>query len=160
MEGGNNNSKREKEEIVDVRSVVEAVSANDADIAPLYQLESLCMRCHQNVRTLSLSLSLFIFCVPLLVFGLQQLVITLKQGITRFLLTLIPHFRKVYTIQPLIFIYSYNWMFIVIIFIFIIPLCRFCCQPLNVHIVVRGKLYIYIFQISNLLNSGPIKNYC
>ena len=106
MEGGNNNSKREKEEIVDVRSVVEAVSANEADIAPLYQLESLCMRCHQNVHTLSLSL--FIFCVPLLVFGLQQLVITLKQGITRFLLTLIPHFRKVYTIQPLIFIYSYN----------------------------------------------------
>ena len=116
MEGGNNNSKREKEEIVDVRSVVEAVSANDADIAPLYQLESLCMRCHQNVHTLSLSLSLslsiyiyiYIYCVPLLVFGLQQLVITLKQGITRFLLTLIPHFRKVYTIQPLIFIYSYN----------------------------------------------------
>ncbi|KAM3738794.1 hypothetical protein ACB098_09G157500 [Castanea mollissima] len=67
MEGGNsnnNNSKREKEEIVDVRSVVEAVSANDAGIAPLYQLESLCMRCHQN-------------------------------GITRFLLTLIPHFRKI-----------------------------------------------------------------
>ena len=60
MEGGNNNSKREKEEIVDVRSVVEAVSANDADIAPLYQLESLCMRCHQNVHTLSLSLSLYI----------------------------------------------------------------------------------------------------
>ncbi|KAK7835604.1 hypothetical protein CFP56_023320 [Quercus suber] len=60
MEGGNNNnnnSKREKEEIVDVRSVVEAVSANDADIAPLYQLESLCMRCHQNVLSLSLSLS-------------------------------------------------------------------------------------------------------
>ncbi|XP_052298250.1 uncharacterized protein LOC102629443 isoform X2 [Citrus sinensis] len=52
-----------KEEIVDVGSVVEAVSADDSD-APLYQVESLCMRCGEN-------------------------------GVTRFLLTLIPHFRKV-----------------------------------------------------------------
>lgn len=58
----NNNSK--KEEIVDVRSLVEAVSAEDTDGAPLYTVESLCMRCHQN-------------------------------GITKFLLTLIPHFRKI-----------------------------------------------------------------
>ena len=129
-------------------------------ISPLFTNSKVSVCVATKMYTLSFYLSLFIFCVPLLVFGLQQLVITLKQGITRFLLTLIPHFRKVYTIQPLIFIYSYNWMFIVIIFIFIIPLCRFCCQPLNVHIVVRGKLYIYIFQISNLLNSGPIKNYC
>ncbi|KAJ1443265.1 Zinc finger, ZPR1-type [Sesbania bispinosa] len=57
MEGNN------REEIVDVGSVVEAVSADDGD-APLYNLESLCMRCGQN-------------------------------GITRFLLTLIPHFRKI-----------------------------------------------------------------
>ncbi|KAK7362499.1 hypothetical protein VNO77_04614 [Canavalia gladiata] len=52
-----------KEQIVDVGSVVEAVSADDGD-APLYNLESLCMRCGQN-------------------------------GITRFLLTLIPNFRKI-----------------------------------------------------------------
>ncbi|KAK4781404.1 hypothetical protein SAY86_015506 [Trapa natans] len=50
-------------EQIDVRSVVEAVSAEDGD-APLYQVESLCMRCGEN-------------------------------GITRFLLTSIPHFRKV-----------------------------------------------------------------
>lgn len=37
-----------KEEIVDVGSVVEAVSADDSD-APLYQVESLCMRCGENV---------------------------------------------------------------------------------------------------------------
>ncbi|XP_057436587.1 uncharacterized protein LOC130729000 [Lotus japonicus] len=39
-----------KEQIVDVGSVVESVSAEDGD-APLYQLESLCMRCHQNGTT-------------------------------------------------------------------------------------------------------------
>ncbi|KAK4440330.1 Zinc finger protein ZPR1 [Sesamum alatum] len=50
-------------QIVDVGSVVEAVSAQDSD-APLYEIESLCMRCGEN-------------------------------GITRFLLTLIPHFRKI-----------------------------------------------------------------
>ncbi|KZV24317.1 hypothetical protein F511_01799 [Dorcoceras hygrometricum] len=50
-------------QIVDVRSVVEAVSAEHSD-APLYEVESLCMRCGDN-------------------------------GITRFLLTLIPHFRKI-----------------------------------------------------------------
>ncbi|PPD89661.1 hypothetical protein GOBAR_DD13391 [Gossypium barbadense] len=54
-----------KEKIVDdVGSVVEAISADDDNAAPLYQVESLCMRCTQN-------------------------------GITRFLLTSIPHFRKV-----------------------------------------------------------------
>ncbi|XP_021888039.1 zinc finger protein ZPR1 isoform X2 [Carica papaya] len=54
-----------KDEIVDVRSVVEAISADDDSIdTPLYQVESLCMRCGEN-------------------------------GITRFLLTLIPHFRKI-----------------------------------------------------------------
>lgn len=40
--------KNNKEEIVDVGSVVEAVSADDSD-APLYQVESLCMRCGENV---------------------------------------------------------------------------------------------------------------
>nr|GMD03218.1 zinc finger protein ZPR1-like [Ipomoea batatas] len=56
-----------KDQIVDVRSVVEAVAAagDDADIdTPLYEVESLCMRCGEN-------------------------------GVTRFLLTLIPHFRKI-----------------------------------------------------------------
>uniref|UniRef100_A0A5B7BA03 Putative zinc finger protein ZPR1 isoform X1 n=1 Tax=Davidia involucrata TaxID=16924 RepID=A0A5B7BA03_DAVIN len=51
------------DQIVDMRSVVEAISTDDSD-APLYQVESLCMRCREN-------------------------------GITRFLLTLIPHFRKI-----------------------------------------------------------------
>ncbi|KAF9683802.1 hypothetical protein SADUNF_Sadunf04G0052100 [Salix dunnii] len=61
MEGRDN-----KEQIVDVRSVVEAISTTDNnDIGvPLYQVESLCMRCGEN-------------------------------GITSFLLTLIPHFRKI-----------------------------------------------------------------
>ncbi|KAL3833788.1 hypothetical protein ACJIZ3_008524 [Penstemon smallii] len=48
---------------IDVRSVVEAVSSEVSD-APLYVLESLCMRCREN-------------------------------GTTRFLFTLIPHFRKI-----------------------------------------------------------------
>ncbi|KAK1423671.1 hypothetical protein QVD17_18978 [Tagetes erecta] len=48
---------------MDVRSVVEAVST-EYDDAPVYQVESLCMRCGEN-------------------------------GTTRFLLTLIPHFRKI-----------------------------------------------------------------
>lgn len=52
-----------KDQILDVRSVVEAVSADVGD-APLYKVESLCMRCGEN-------------------------------GITKFLLTLIPHFRKI-----------------------------------------------------------------
>lgn len=50
---------------MDVRSVVEAISGeDDNNDAPLYQVESLCMRCGEN-------------------------------GITRLLLTLIPHFRKI-----------------------------------------------------------------
>ncbi|CAH9141254.1 unnamed protein product [Cuscuta epithymum] len=54
-------------QIVDVRSVVEAVAAagDNADTnSPLLEVESLCMRCREN-------------------------------GVTRFLLTLIPHFRKI-----------------------------------------------------------------
>ncbi|KAL5071048.1 hypothetical protein RYX36_021935 [Vicia faba] len=39
-----------RDQIVDVGSVVEAVSAEAGD-APLYALESLCMRCHQNGTT-------------------------------------------------------------------------------------------------------------
>lgn len=39
-----------KEKIVDdVGSVVEAISADDDNATPLYQVESLCMRCTQNV---------------------------------------------------------------------------------------------------------------
>ncbi|KAK9267681.1 hypothetical protein L1049_010113 [Liquidambar formosana] len=53
-----------RDQIVDVRSVVEAISTEESNNAPLYQVESLCMRCGQN-------------------------------GITRFLFTLIPHFRKI-----------------------------------------------------------------
>ncbi|CAJ2650328.1 unnamed protein product [Trifolium pratense] len=47
MESNINNN---REQIADVGSVVEAVSA-DAGDAPLYTLESLCMRCHQNGTT-------------------------------------------------------------------------------------------------------------
>ncbi|KAK6931945.1 Zinc finger, ZPR1-type [Dillenia turbinata] len=51
--------------IADVRSVVEAIDVGDNDNdAPLYEIESLCMRCGDN-------------------------------GITRLLLTMIPHFRKI-----------------------------------------------------------------
>ncbi|KAE8674620.1 zinc finger protein ZPR1-like isoform X2 [Hibiscus syriacus] len=54
-----------KEKFVDdVGSLVEAISADDDNATPLYEVESLCMRCTQN-------------------------------GTTRFLLTSIPHFRKV-----------------------------------------------------------------
>ncbi|KAM7272061.1 hypothetical protein ACFE04_031275 [Oxalis oulophora] len=53
----------ENNSIADVRSVVESISVEDGD-APLYSVESLCMRCGEN-------------------------------GTSRFLLTLIPHFRKV-----------------------------------------------------------------
>ncbi|KAM2949222.1 hypothetical protein FF1_036139 [Malus domestica] len=63
MEGNGNSNTQDQNQIVDVRSVVEAVSADDSD-APLYRVESLCMRCGEN-------------------------------GTTSFLLTLIPHFRKI-----------------------------------------------------------------
>ncbi|KAG5553920.1 hypothetical protein RHGRI_011702 [Rhododendron griersonianum] len=56
---------KNKDSVVDMRSVVEAISAVDTGDAPLYQVESLCMRCGEN-------------------------------GITRFLLTSIPHFRKLF----------------------------------------------------------------
>lgn len=50
------NSGEEPQQIVDVRSVVEAVTAEDGDV-PMYQVESLCMRCGENV-----------FLFPMLVF--------------------------------------------------------------------------------------------
>lgn len=43
-----------KEQIVDVRSVVEAVSSGDYSDAALYQVDSLCMRCGENVLSLAL----------------------------------------------------------------------------------------------------------
>lgn len=39
--------------IGDVRSVVEAIATDSAESSPLYQVESLCMRCQQNVPSLS-----------------------------------------------------------------------------------------------------------
>ena len=58
MEGRDN-----KEQIVDVRSVVEAISTTDNnDIGvPLYQVESLCMRCGENVILLSFTLKFLCF---------------------------------------------------------------------------------------------------
>lgn len=53
-----------KDEIVDVRSVVEAIAASEDSNsdAPLYQVESLCMRCGENVWSLSSRISiLFLF---------------------------------------------------------------------------------------------------
>ena len=50
------------EQMVDVRSVVEAISTDNED-APLYQVESLCMRCTQNVCALFFSHSLCILFV-------------------------------------------------------------------------------------------------
>lgn len=47
-------------EQIDVGSVVEAVSADDGD-APLYQVESLCMRCGENVITCTLPERLVFF---------------------------------------------------------------------------------------------------
>ncbi|KAH7839253.1 hypothetical protein Vadar_001811 [Vaccinium darrowii] len=40
-----------KDSFVDVRSLVEAISAEDTGDAPLYQVESLCMRCGENGTT-------------------------------------------------------------------------------------------------------------
>lgn len=45
-----------EDEQIDVRSVVEAVSADHSFGAPLYVVESMCMRCHENVH-LSISLT-------------------------------------------------------------------------------------------------------
>jgi len=45
-----------KDQIVDVRSVVEAV-ADEEDDVPIYQVESLCMRCGENVY-----MFLYLFC--------------------------------------------------------------------------------------------------
>ncbi|KAG5388977.1 hypothetical protein IGI04_030518 [Brassica rapa subsp. trilocularis] len=59
------------DEQMDVGSVVEAVSADHSFGAPLYVVESMCMRCGENVC------------------------LSPRLGTTRFLLTLIPHFRKV-----------------------------------------------------------------
>jgi hypothetical protein len=59
MEANINNN---RDQIVDVGSVVEAVSA-DAGDAPLYTLESLCMRCHQNVSFHHFHLFSPFFCV-------------------------------------------------------------------------------------------------
>jgi hypothetical protein len=58
MEGRDN-----KEQIVDVRSVVEAIStADNNDInVPLYEVESLCMRCRENVFPLSFFLKFLCF---------------------------------------------------------------------------------------------------
>lgn len=39
-----------EDEQIDVRSVVEAVSADHSFGAPLYVVESMCMRCHENVH--------------------------------------------------------------------------------------------------------------
>ena len=51
------NNTENREQIVDVRSVVEAISAEDGD-APVYQVESLCMRCGENVCSHSLNCSI------------------------------------------------------------------------------------------------------
>lgn len=67
-----------KEQIVDVRSVVEAVSAEDGD-APLYQVESLCMRCGENVRARSLSLYVFLFLFVCVFLYVQVLIIVCYQ---------------------------------------------------------------------------------
>ncbi|KAF7145616.1 hypothetical protein RHSIM_Rhsim04G0157300 [Rhododendron simsii] len=88
---------KNKDSVVDVRSVVEAISADDTGDAPLYQAESLCMRCGENVRILSCSL---VFSYVTSVRGYVRFcrnvqVVLHSQGITRFLLTSIPHFRKI-----------------------------------------------------------------
>lgn len=38
-----------KEQVLDVRSVVESISVDDDSDTPIYQVESLCMRCSENV---------------------------------------------------------------------------------------------------------------
>lgn len=72
---------KDAEEVLDVQSVVEAVVANeDAADVPSYEVESLCMRCGENVLTsfsalhllqLRISLSVFrrIFICDCLVFS-------------------------------------------------------------------------------------------
>lgn len=102
-----------KDQIVDVGSVVEAVSAEAGD-APLYALESLCMRCHQNVLIPLLHYALlllwiyciykaylysFIWCFFLfLILSSDLILCDVFQGTTRFLFTSIPNFRKVHVL--------------------------------------------------------------
>lgn len=69
MEGGIGGSQsKEQNQIVDVRSVVESVSAEDSD-APLYQVESLCMRCGENVLSFPLCLYVSSFLLRSSLFG-------------------------------------------------------------------------------------------
>ncbi|KAL5990861.1 hypothetical protein ACLOJK_011766 [Asimina triloba] len=75
--------------VVDVRSAVEAVSAEDD--APLHQIESLCMRCGENTGALRLRIFLLL---RLDVFHYPNSGCHVEQGITRLLLTRIPHFRE------------------------------------------------------------------
>lgn len=75
---------------IDVRSVVEAVSADHSFGTPLYVVESMCMRCGENVSLpLPLTYTQFLLCI------LKKASCFFLQGTTRFLLTLIPNFRKV-----------------------------------------------------------------
>ncbi|CAJ1939679.1 unnamed protein product, partial [Sphenostylis stenocarpa] len=90
------------EQIVDVGTVVEAVSADDGD-APLYSLESLCMRCGENV---SFSLFLATACSS---FNLSLNSASLS--------TWVDALHKQFGGGR-----------------------GFCCQLLNVHIVVRGTM--------------------
>ncbi|WZZ90460.1 hypothetical protein YC2023_119039 [Brassica napus] len=75
-----------EDEQIDVRSVVEAVSADHSFGAPLYVVESMCMRCHENVH-----LHLLHKHTCIVFFEIHDV----GYGTSRFLLTLIPHFRKV-----------------------------------------------------------------
>lgn len=65
-----------EDEQIDVRSVVEAVSADHSFGAPLYVVESMCMRCHENV---SLSLSLYLSCTRILTqFSLRFMILVMQ----------------------------------------------------------------------------------
>ena len=54
-----------KDQIFDVRSVVEAVVDEEDDV-PIYQVESLCMRCGENVCIFLSFLALFLWVLILL----------------------------------------------------------------------------------------------
>jgi hypothetical protein len=95
MEANINNN---RDQIVDVGSVVEAVSA-DAGDAPLYTLESLCMRCHQNVSFHLFSMCLFISffayaIVPLFNFSFCFFLFTSFYSSTHHLFFFLSHFSS------------------------------------------------------------------
>lgn len=86
---------KDSEPVLDVQSVVEAVVANDDADVPSYEVESLCMRCEENV---------FVLFLP---FNLSQLSPLIRSLISNW--TPLVHYLKADDI--LWFLVSFGWCF-------------------------------------------------